>query len=228
MPARTPYVRKIVSADFSILNGINTEHGVVPDAVSAQWLLDRRPLDWLDVLHLHHIEADDFATLARLLAACQDAGVRIVYTAHDITPMFCPADDFQARMELVSSSCASWIGLTAASVESLADQLPGLGPVTVIPHGFVVSPDELRGKTRDGGPPAAAEYLLYGALRPNRDHLSSIANWSLSVTDPDARLNVLMRALNPADFQRHDIPRPAGDHQVRCSHQRINARLSHR
>lgn len=205
LPARTPYVRKIASVDFSILNGTNTEHGVVPEAVTAQWLLDRRPLDWLDVLHLHHIEFDDFTTLARLLAACQDSGVKIVYTAHDITPMFCPIDDFHARMELVRSSGASWIGLTAASVESLEDQLPGLGPVTVIPHGFVVSPDELRGKTRGAGSPATG-YLLYGALRANRDHLASIANWSLSVTEPSARLNLLMRALSPADFRRHDVP----------------------
>lgn len=206
LPARTPYVRKIVSAEFSILNGTNSEHGIVPEAVSAQWLLDRRPLDWLDVLHLHHIEFDDFSTLARLLAACQDSGVKIVYTAHDIAPMYCPADDFQARMELVASSGASWVGLTAASVETLQDRLSGLGQVTVIPHGFVVQPDELAGKSREGGPPAAAEYLLYGALRPNRDHLATVANWSLSVTDQAARLNLLMRALSPADFKRHDVP----------------------
>ena len=70
LPARTPYVRKITSEDYLILNGANTEHGVVPTAVTASWLLDRRPLDWLDVLHLHHIEFDDFATLQRLLTAC--------------------------------------------------------------------------------------------------------------------------------------------------------------
>lgn len=206
LPARTPYVRKIASGDFSILNGTNTEHGIVPEAVSAQWLLDRRPLDWLDVLHLHHIEADDFTTLQRLLTACADSGVKVVYTAHDIAPMFCQAEDFQRRMEFVASSGASWIGLTAASVEALHDQFPGLPPVTVIPHGYVVSPDELTGKTRAGGLPTAPEYLLYGALRPNRDHLSTIANWSLSVTDPTARLNLLMRALSPADFERHDVP----------------------
>src|SRR5450756_1653064 len=37
LPARTPYVRKIVSDDFTILNGVNTGHGVVPAAVTATW-----------------------------------------------------------------------------------------------------------------------------------------------------------------------------------------------
>ncbi len=206
LPARTPYVRKITSEDYLILNGANTEHGVVPTAVTASWLLDRRPLDWLDVLHLHHIEFDDFATLQRLLTACADSGVKVVYTAHDLTPQYCTPEDFTARMELIARSEASWVGLTAASVENLQDRLPCLPPVTVIPHGYVVSPNDLTGRTRDGGLPSAPQYLLYGALRPSRDHLSTIANWSLSVTDPAARLNLLLRALSPADFDRHDVP----------------------
>jgi hypothetical protein len=208
LPARTPYVRKITSPNFTILNGTNTEHGVVPDAVSAQWLLDRRPLDWLDVLHLHQIEFDDFATLARLFAACAESCVKIVYTAHDITAMFRPADEFQARMELVCQSGAAWIGLTGNSVEALRDNLSGQAEVTVIPHGFVVHPDKLSSRNRVSlhETLAAPNYLLYGALRPNRDYLSTIANWSLSITDPAARLNVLLRALSPSDFDRHDVP----------------------
>ena len=206
LPARTPYVRKITSDDYSILNGTNTEHGVVPAAVTASWLLDRRPLDWLDVLHLHHIEFDDLATLQRLLTACADSNVKVVYTAHDLSPMYCAADDFTSRMELIVRAGASWVGLTAASVETLQDQLPDLPPVNVIPHGYVVSPNELTGRSRDHSRPAAPHYLLYGALRPNRDHLSTIANWSLSDTDPTARLTLLLRALSPADFDRHNVP----------------------
>lgn len=205
LPARTPYVRKIVSADFAILNGATTEHGVVPTAVTADWLLDRRPLDWLDVLHLHHIEFDDLALLERLLTACADSSVHVVITAHDVAPMFGTAEDFQTRLELVASSRASWVGLTAASIETLQNQIPGLPPVTLIPHGYVVNPDDLTSKTRlniDTAP----EYLLYGALRPNRDHLSTIANWSLSISDATARLNLLLRALSPADFDRHNVP----------------------
>lgn len=221
MPARTPYVRKISSDAYSILNGANTGHGVIPTAVTAGWLLDRRPLDWLDVLHLHHIEFDDVATLQRLLTACADSRIKVVYTAHDLTAMYCAPNDFTARMNLIIGCGASWIGLTGASVEALRDQFADLPPVTVIPHGYVVSPDELEGHARADRLISAPRYLLYGALRPNRDHLSTIANWSLSVTDAAAQLNLLLRALSPADFDRHDVPALLGimksDPRIRAS-----------
>lgn len=208
LPTRTPYVRKIMSADFSILNGTNTEHGIVPDTVSAQWLLNRRPLDWIDVLHLHHIESDDSAALARLLFECEESGVKIVYTAHDTTPIYRTADEFQARMELICQSGAAWIGLTSASAEALRDKLPGLGQVALIPHGSVIHPDDLIDRIRigDNKPQRTPQYLLYGAFRPNRDYLSTIANWSLTITDRAARLDVLLQALTPSDFERHNIP----------------------
>lgn len=206
LPARTPYVRKIVSDDFMILNGVNTGHGVVPAAVTATWLLDRRPLDWLDVLHLHHVEFDDIADLKRLLTECVDCDVKVVYTAHDISPMYCSADSFDDRMRLLASSGVSWVCLTAASADTLKEQVPGLPPVAVIPHGYVVSPDDLARITPDGTLPAAPRYLMYGALRPSRDHLSTVANWSLSMANPAARLTVLLRAISPGDFQRHDVP----------------------
>lgn len=205
LPARTPYVRKIASPEFSILNGVGTAHGVVPDAVTAQWLLDRRPLDWFDVLHLHHVEFDDLPVLERLLAACADSAVLVVYTAHDVSPMFCTADDFSARLALLASAKVAWIGLTEGSVSALGNRLGNLPQVTVIPHGYVVPPDEVTGKVRARGN-CAPQYLLYGALRRNRDHLATIANWSLSITDPDVRLSILLRALSPVDFERHDVP----------------------
>jgi hypothetical protein len=68
-----------------------------------------------------------------------------------------------------------------------------------------VPPDDVLGRLR-AAKEAAPRYLLYGALRRNRDHLSTVANWSLSITEPQARLTLLMRALSPADFERHDVP----------------------
>lgn len=206
LPARTPYVRKIVSDNFTVLNGVNTGHGVVPDAVTAAWLLDRRPLDWLDVLHLHHVELDDITILERLLAECADCGVKVVYTAHDITPMYCTADSFRERMNLLARADVAWICLTPASAEALKDQVPQIPRVTVIPHGYVVNPDDVGTSPLGAARHPASRYLMYGALRANRDHLSTIANWSLSVTDPAARLSLFLRALSPADFQRHDVP----------------------
>ncbi len=195
-----------MSENFTALNGVNVGHGVVPGAVTAAWLLDRRPLDWLDVLHLHHIELDDVAVLERLLAECTGCGVKVVYTAHDISPMYCTADSFRERMNVLARSGAAWICLTAASAETLKGQIPEIPQATVIPHGYVVSPDDVARRPLDATRPPAPRYLMYGALRGSRDHLSTIANWSLSVTDPAARLTLLLRALSPADFQRHDIP----------------------
>lgn len=195
-----------MSDNFTVLNGVNTGHGVVPDALTASWLLDRRPLDWLDVLHLHHIELDDINVLERLLAECADCGVKVVYTAHDITPMYCTADSFRERMKLLARSGVAWICLTAASAETLKDQMPAIPQVTVIPHGYVVNPDHVASSPLNISRHSAPRYLMYGALRASRDHLSTIANWSLSVTDPAACLTLFLRALSPADFQRHDVP----------------------
>ena len=148
-----------------------------------------------------------------------------VYTAHDITPMYCTADSFRERMELLARSGAAWICLTAASAETLKEQIAAIPPVTVIPHGYVVNPDDVARCPLDSVQPAAPSYLMYGALRASRDHLSTIANWSLSVTDPAARLILLLRAISPADFQRHDVPRATGPDQVRQAHPDRHARL---
>jgi hypothetical protein len=205
LPARTPYARKITSPGFAILNETTTEHGFVPAAVTAQWVLDRRPLDWLDVLHLHHIEFDDLPTLERLLAACSEAQVRVVFTAHDLTPMFTTAEDFHARLELIATSPVAWIGLTQRSIDALHDLLPELPEVTLIPHGYVVNPDDIPDQARRARA-AGPRYLLYGALRPNRDHLATLTNWSLGVADPGAALHLLLRGFSAADFRRYDIP----------------------
>jgi len=199
LPARTPYVRKIVADDYGIVNATATRHGTVPAALTAQWLLDRRPFDWFDVLHLHHVEFDEPVLLERVLSACDDAGVRIVFTLHDVWPLFTTIDDYRQRLRLIAGTRASWIGLTAASVDALPALLDTVPPVTVIPHGYVVSPDDLAPLRRATGRNAPV-YLMYGALRPNREHLATLANWSLFLTDPDVRLRLLLRGLSPIDF----------------------------
>lgn len=67
---------------------------VVPAAVTARWLLDRRPLTWLGVLNLHHIEFEDVNDFERLLSACADARVEVVFTAHDLTAMSRPSPSY--------------------------------------------------------------------------------------------------------------------------------------
>ena len=207
LPARTPYVRKLTASTFRIVNGSPLDTGeVVPSDVSAQWMLARQPFTWFDVLHLHHIEFEPAAELERLLDACRREEKRVVFTAHDTRPMFAAAEDLVRRLSLLVKAEAAWVFLTSSSIRSAAELLPTLPDHTVIPHGYVVSPDSLRDQERhqsDG----RRRYMLYGSVRPNRDHLSTIVNWSLGLRGDYERLRIMLRAFSPADFS-------AGGHKI--------------
>ncbi|MEU1278842.1 hypothetical protein [Streptomyces sp. NPDC005805] len=200
LPARTPYAWKLQSPDFHILNGTEIPTGeTVPEAVSAAWLLEHGPLTWLDVLHLHHIDFEDIATLERLLDACLGYGVNVVFTAHDTRPVVGNAEGFVARLRLLRSAEVSWVCLTEGSVTKLTDVLGERVTATVIPHGYVAAPESLADLEREARGPGA-RYLMFGASRASRDQLSTTANWSLGITDPHSTLHVLLRAFSPADF----------------------------
>ncbi|MFB6847948.1 hypothetical protein ACFCXS_24275 [Streptomyces sp. NPDC056373] len=200
LPARTPYAWKLQSRDFHIVNGTEIPSGdTVPAAVTAAWLLEHGPLTWLDVLHLHHIDFEDLATLERLLDECLNHGVNVVFTAHDTRPMVGSAEDFTARLRMLHSAEVSWVCLTEGSVAALAVVLGEPPRATVIPHGYVAAPESLAGLERESSS-SAARYLMFGASRASRDQLSTMANWSLGITDPHSTLHVLLRAFSPADF----------------------------
>lgn len=199
LPARTPYAWKLHSRDFRILNGTDIPGGdTVPAAVDATWLLEHRPLTWLDVLHLHHIDFEDLATLTRLLGACSREGVKVVFTAHDTRPMVGSPEDFTARLRLLHTAEVGWVCLTAGSVTKLTEILGEPPKAVVIPHGYVAAPQTLAGLDREVRD--SPRYLMFGASRASRDQLSTLANWSLGITDPDSTLYVLLRAFSPADF----------------------------
>ncbi|WP_234325444.1 hypothetical protein [Streptomyces sp. NRRL S-146] len=200
LPARTPYAWKLRSRDFHILNGTEIPSGdTVPAAVNAAWLLDHGPLTWLDVLHLHHVDFEDLATVERLLDECLNHGVKVVFTAHDTRSMVGNAEDFTARLRMLHSAEVSWVCLTEGSVTTLAEILGERPQAAIIPHGYVASPESLAGRERAPSN-SAARYLMFGASRASRDQLSTVANWSLGITDPQSSLHVLLRAFSPADF----------------------------
>ncbi|MFI5808570.1 hypothetical protein [Streptomyces sp. NPDC051561] len=200
VPARTPYARKLHGPDFHILNDTPLPTGeTIPAAVNATWLLDHTPLTWLDVLHLHHIDAEDPATLERLLDACTTADVRVVFTAHDTTPMYGTPADFTARLRLLLAAGVHWVCLTGTSRSALTDLLGTPPPAAVIPHGYVAPPEELLRRERERGS-GSARFLMYGAARHSRDQISPVINWSLGTPDPGATLQLLLRAFSPADF----------------------------
>ncbi|MBV2365330.1 hypothetical protein ACFPZ0_14010 [Streptomonospora nanhaiensis] len=203
LPARTPYVRKLRAAGFRTVNGTDAAGAVVPVDVSAAWLLDHRPFTWFDVLHLHHIEFEDPADLERLLDACGAARTRVVCTAHDLRAMFGDDSGLHKRLRVVDAAGAAWICLTRGSRTELGGILGREVEAAVIPHGYVVDPDSL-----GAGPPPRANpaprFLLYGSMRANRDQLAALLNWSLSTTDPDSRLELLVRGLSPVELRASD------------------------
>lgn len=199
LPARTPYAWKLQSRDFRILNGTEIPSGdTVPAAVDASWLLEHGPLTWLDVLHLHHIDFEDLATLERLLDACLGVGVNVVFTAHDTRPMIGNAEDFTARLQMLHSAEVRWVCLTEGSVTQLTEILGERPDAAVIPHGYVAAPETLASLERESS--CSSRYLMFGASRASRDQLSTMANWSLGITDPHSTLHLLLRAFSPADF----------------------------
>lgn len=207
LPARTPYVHKLQGPDFHILNNTTTAAGhSIPDAPTCAWLLERRPFTWFDVLHLHHIEFEPLDALTDVMDACHAAGVSIVFTVHDLEPIFTPAEALMKRLAAIADADARLICLTEGSAHTLRSLLPRTPPPSVIPHGYVVAPERLR-QTRATDVAGSHRYLLYGAIRPNRDHMSTLTNWSLGLTDPAARLHLMVRALSPADFAPEATPR---------------------
>ncbi|WP_328333376.1 hypothetical protein [Streptomyces sp. NBC_00455] len=181
------------------MNGTEIPSGaMVPTAVDATWLLEHGPLTWLDVLHLHHIDFEDLAVLERLLDACLDNGVTVVFTAHDTRPMVGSAEDFTARLRILHSAEVSWVCLTERSVAKLTEILGERPDAALIPHGYVAAPEALADLERESR--GSSQYLMFGASRASRDQLSTMANWSLGIADPDSALHVLLRAFSPADF----------------------------
>lgn len=200
LPARTPYARKLHSHNIEIVNNAATDSGnIVPRDVTAAWLLEHRPLTWLDVLHLHHIEFEDLPTLERLLDACTDAGIRVVHTVHDLRAMFDSNDGLRKRLRLLGSGDISWVCLTRGSAVELNILLGRNVNARVIPHGYVAEPAVLQNKQRRRTT-GRLRYLLFGATRPNRDQLSTVVNWSLSTTAPGHELHLLIRGFSPAHF----------------------------
>lgn len=87
IPGRTPYARKLSDGGVQILNDTTVGGLAVPRDATLAWLLEHHPWDWLDVLHLHHPDFEPVPRLRTVLAACRRAGKRVVFTAHDVSPV---------------------------------------------------------------------------------------------------------------------------------------------
>ncbi|HUY52303.1 MAG TPA: glycosyltransferase [Streptosporangiaceae bacterium] len=198
--ARTPYARKLQSPAIMILNSADIDPvGRVPRDVTLGWLLERRPFSWFDVLHLHHIEFDSVTELRTVLRECARSRRRVVFTAHDIDPVFGDRPSYHRKLRLLAEQDVPFVCLTPGSAAVLRHRLGAALTSTVIPHGYVVSPDALPvPRPRPAG--AGLRYLLFGALRANRDIPTVLYNWRLGRRQRSSTLSLLLRAPGRANL----------------------------
>ncbi|MEU3017320.1 hypothetical protein ABZ635_08020 [Nocardiopsis sp. NPDC007018] len=171
-----------------ILNGSEG----VPRDLTLRHILARRPFTWFDVLHLHHVEFDDLSALRLVLSECARAGRRVVFTAHDVTPVFTSRRLYQHKLRTLVEWNVPFVCLTSGSAAELHAKLGPSVRTVIAPHGYVVSPDEL--------PPLAREtkrrfrYLMFGSLRENRDVSTVLHNWRFGRQQRETDLELLLRA----------------------------------
>jgi len=192
----------LTSDSYRVVNGANLGQGTIPRDVSFGWLVRHSPFDWFDVLHIHAIErcgVDDVASVARL---CAHDGRRIVFTAHDVWPIFGDAPEtYWTKVRTLAQLGAHVVCLTAGSAMIVAQnvEVPE-GRLHVVPHGRVVDPRRIDA-ARAVEPSGTVRYAMLGALRPNRAMLVAAVNVLLGLP-ADAHLEILMRAAGPAEVER--------------------------
>jgi glycosyltransferase involved in cell wall biosynthesis len=205
LPARTTYARKLNSSEILMVNGKTMPDGLsVPIDASFDWVDARETLDFFDVLHIHSVEFAPTALVTRVLEKCARYGRRVIFTLHDITPMFDdPEDTYAEKLKTVCTAADSVVTLTDSAAQALRQRAAWLEldkRVTVVPHGYVVEPQH-HAWGQAGSHNGRVEYAMYGAFRPNRDCYVSVVNWYYGLQDQNARLNILCRAFNEVDLR---------------------------
>lgn len=196
VPARTPYARKLHDQTMQILNDTKVNDLDVPRDATLGWLLEHRPWHWLDVVHLHHLDFEPTSHLTTLLAECRRAGVGVVFTAHDLVPVFADQATHHRILKVLAEQQVPFVCLTAAAVDE-ARRLFGASPV-LIPHGYVMEPGtSARPASR---PPGPTRFLLYGSLRRNRDVELVLHCWRFARQLRNTSLHLLLRAPSRASL----------------------------
>jgi glycosyltransferase involved in cell wall biosynthesis len=190
VPGRTPYARKLHDERIQVLNGTSVDGLTVPRDATLAWLLEHRPWDWLDVVHLHHPDFEPIARLRAVLAECRRAGKRVVFTAHDISPVFGDLATHHHRLRVLARHGVPFACLTPAAESEVRWRFGAR--TAVIPHGYVAAPDTPKRPVRDD--PGPTRFLIYGSLRRNRDVELVLACWRFARHLADTTLHLLLRA----------------------------------
>lgn len=193
VPGRTPYARKLCSDDILVLNETSGAGFPIPRDATLRWLLQHRPWDWLDVVHLHHPDFEPIEHLRAVLEECRRARKRLVFTAHDLVPIFGDRVAHSRRLRLLAEFDVPVVCLTRGAEVAMQQRFTVTTVRTVvIPHGFVAAPGTLpRTQHRERGP---TRFLIYGSLRANRDVELVLACWRFAQRLRDTTLRLLLRA----------------------------------
>lgn len=190
VPGRTPYARKLSGGSIEIVNDRSVEGCDFPRDVTLAWLMKRRPWDLIDVVHLHHLDFEPVELLRQVLAECRRAGRRVVFTAHDVTPVFADRVTHQRRLRALAEADVQFVCLTARAEGEVRRRF---GVRTVLaPDGYVAEPGSVaRTESRPAGP---TRLLMYGSLRRNRDVELVLHCWRFARRLRDTVLHLLLRA----------------------------------
>jgi glycosyltransferase involved in cell wall biosynthesis len=197
VPGRTQYVQKLEDDGIQLVNLATVGELTIPGDVTLAWLLRHRPWDQLDVLHLHHLDFEPRRDLRAALADCRRADIGVVFTAHDLSPIFGDRATHHRRLRELAAWDVPFVCLTPAAEAEVHRRLPAVRTV-MIPHGYVASPGTpTRPPERDPGP---TRFLLHGSLRRNRDIELVLACWRFSRALADTTMHLLLRAPSRASL----------------------------
>jgi glycosyltransferase involved in cell wall biosynthesis len=196
VPARTPYARKLRDEGIRILNETTVDGLAVPRDATLAWLLEHRPWDWLDAVHLHHLDFEPVRRLRAVLAECRRAGKRVVFTAHDLSPIFGDRVAHHRTRRVLADHRVPFVCLTPAAEAEVRSRFAVR--TTFIPYGYGPAPGTLpRSAQREHGP---TRFLVYGSLRRNRDVELVLACWRFARSLAETKLHLLLRAPSRASL----------------------------
>lgn len=196
IPGRTPYARKLCDREIQILNDSAVDGLAVPRDATLAWLMEHRPWDWLDVLHLHHLDFEPISRLHTVLAECRRARKRVVFTAHDLSPVFGDPAVHHDRLSMLADHDVPFVCLTLTAEATVRQRFAA--QTALIPHGYVTPPGTVQRSTRrEGGP---TRFLIYGSLRRNRDVELVLVCWRFARSFADTTLHLLLRAPSRASL----------------------------
>lgn len=200
IPGRTPYARKLRDEAVRVLNGTTVAEGhAVPRDATLAWLLERRPWDWLDVVHLHHLDFEPIPRLRSVLAECHRVGKLVVFTAHDLSPVFGDQAMHNRRLRVLAQHGVPFVCLTPAAEAEVRRRF-GVR-TNMVPHGYVAAPGTPpRPVRRNRGP---TRFIVYGSLRRNRDVELVLACWRFARRLDETMLHLLLRAPSRTSLAEH-------------------------